>query len=280
MKDYYAILGISENASKEEVKEACHILINRFHPDKPQGDEKMFKDVQEAYRVLYPNESRAQYDAAYGVSRPIERRETVTKAVKPVPETVRTTKPAPIVSWKKRKKLVILIAAVFVVIAASFGIWKYVDNTKNGPVKDDRQEGLEKFSQGSFQEASDLLGKNGAEEKDPEVLLKLGASFYNQRKYDEAIESYEKAIRLNEDNALAYNSLANAYRDKKEADKAIEAYRKAIEKDPKYPLAYSNLAILLMDAGKIDQSRAVIDEALKILPDSQELKNIHSYLEK
>jgi len=61
MKDYYQILGISKKASSSEVKKAYHTLAHKHHPDKG-GDEKKFKEINEAYQVLSDKAKRAQYD--------------------------------------------------------------------------------------------------------------------------------------------------------------------------------------------------------------------------
>ncbi|MDD2731757.1 MAG: molecular chaperone DnaJ [Candidatus Pacebacteria bacterium] len=61
MKDYYEILGVSRNASSEEIKKAFHKLAHIHHPHKG-GDEKKFKEINEAYQVLSNKEKRAQYD--------------------------------------------------------------------------------------------------------------------------------------------------------------------------------------------------------------------------
>jgi len=61
-KDYYKILGVSKDASEEEIKKAFHRLAHQYHPDKPGGDEKKFKEINEAYQVLSNKEKRAQYD--------------------------------------------------------------------------------------------------------------------------------------------------------------------------------------------------------------------------
>ena len=61
MKDYYDILGVSRNASKEEIKKAFYRLAHKYHPDKG-GDEKKFKEINEAYQVLSDDKKRAQYD--------------------------------------------------------------------------------------------------------------------------------------------------------------------------------------------------------------------------
>lgn len=61
MKDYYDILGVSRNASPEEIKKAFYKLAHKYHPDKG-GDVNKFKEINEAYQVLSNKEKRAQYD--------------------------------------------------------------------------------------------------------------------------------------------------------------------------------------------------------------------------
>ncbi|MFZ5559541.1 MAG: DnaJ domain-containing protein [Patescibacteria group bacterium] len=61
-KDYYKILGISKGASKEEIRRAYRELAQKYHPDKKGGDEKKFKEINEAYQVLSDDNKRQQYD--------------------------------------------------------------------------------------------------------------------------------------------------------------------------------------------------------------------------
>ncbi len=65
MADYYDTLGVSRNASAEEIKKGYRKLALKFHPDKNQGDkaaEQKFKDAAEAYEILNDPQKRAQYD--------------------------------------------------------------------------------------------------------------------------------------------------------------------------------------------------------------------------
>ena len=63
-KDYYKILGISKEASQEEVKRAYRKLARKYHPDvnKEAGAEVHFKEISEAYAVLKDVEKRRAYD--------------------------------------------------------------------------------------------------------------------------------------------------------------------------------------------------------------------------
>jgi molecular chaperone DnaJ len=60
-KDYYEILGVPREASVDEIKKAFHRLAHKHHPHKG-GDEKKFKEINEAYQILSNQEKRTQYD--------------------------------------------------------------------------------------------------------------------------------------------------------------------------------------------------------------------------
>ena len=61
MRDYYQILGVQKSASPDEIKKAYYKLAHKHHPDKG-GDEKKFKEINEAYQILSDKEKRGQYD--------------------------------------------------------------------------------------------------------------------------------------------------------------------------------------------------------------------------
>jgi curved DNA-binding protein len=61
--DYYKILNISENASKDEIKTAYRKLASKNHPDRG-GDTAIFQTIQQAYDVLSDDNKRTEYDAS------------------------------------------------------------------------------------------------------------------------------------------------------------------------------------------------------------------------
>ena len=63
--DYYKILGVNKNTSKDDIKKAYRKLAMKYHPDHTKGDksaEEKFKKISEAYAVLSDEEKRKQYD--------------------------------------------------------------------------------------------------------------------------------------------------------------------------------------------------------------------------
>lgn len=70
MKDYYKILGVSKDASADEIKKSYRKLALKYHPDHQQGKsdaekkeaEDKFKEINEAYETLSDPDKRQQYD--------------------------------------------------------------------------------------------------------------------------------------------------------------------------------------------------------------------------
>ena len=60
--DYYSTLGVSKNASPEELKKAYKKLSMQHHPDRTGGDDSRFKQINEAYSTLKDPQKRNEYD--------------------------------------------------------------------------------------------------------------------------------------------------------------------------------------------------------------------------
>ena len=64
-RDYYEVLGVTKNASADDIKKAYRKKAKEYHPDLHPGDkdcEAKFKEVNEAYEVLSDQDKRSKYD--------------------------------------------------------------------------------------------------------------------------------------------------------------------------------------------------------------------------
>jgi superkiller protein 3 len=102
------------------------------------------------------------------------------------------------------------------------------------------------------------------------AYINLGLALTDQNKLDEAINAYEKAVELDSGKANAHSGLGFAWYSKGKPywEKAIEEYYKAIKIDPKYPWAYINLGIVFADQNKLEQAISAYRKAFKVLIDS------------
>jgi tetratricopeptide (TPR) repeat protein len=106
-----------------------------------------------------------------------------------------------------------------------------------------------------------------------QVLLKTaqdwvteGNALYNLKHYEEAIATYNEAIRFDPKYALAHNNKGAALNDLKRYEDAIAAYDLAIRLDPKYTLAYNNKGNALFKLKRYDDAIAAYDLAILLDP--------------
>ncbi|CAI0447919.1 unnamed protein product [Linum tenue] len=67
-QSYYEVLGVPQNASKEDIKRAFRVLAKKYHPDANKNNpsaQKKFLEIREAYETLQDPEKRAQYDMGF-----------------------------------------------------------------------------------------------------------------------------------------------------------------------------------------------------------------------
>lgn len=60
--NYYELMELNSDASKEEIKKKYYFLSKKYHPDKNNGEDAQFKKIKEAYDVLYDDDERKKYD--------------------------------------------------------------------------------------------------------------------------------------------------------------------------------------------------------------------------
>ena len=129
-----------------------------------------------------------------------------------------------------------------------------------------------------------LVGCGGGDSA--EKYIQEGFVHFQQQQYDQAIASYEKAIKLEPKAAAAYNMMGMAYRFKFQKlrnpefqAKEIEAFKKAIDIDPKYWVALVNLAVTHYSMGDKAKSAPLIKKALALNPDHPEKAQLEKMIQ-
>ena len=116
-------------------------------------------------------------------------------------------------------------------------------------------------------------------------FIQEGFVNFQQQKYDEAIASYEKAIKAEPRAATAYNMIGMAYRFKfnqtgvpEFRQKEMAAFQKAVEIDPKNWVAMINLATDYYADGEKAKAAALFKKALELKPDHPEKAEIEKMI--
>jgi Tfp pilus assembly protein PilF len=102
--------------------------------------------------------------------------------------------------------------------------------------------------------------------QEPKAYSGLGQSYQAKSRLDDAITFYNKAIAIDPNFANAYNHLGLALQAKKQLDAAIGAFQTAIKIEPKFVLVHNNLGLVFRDKKQFDEAIAKFEDALKIDP--------------
>lgn len=112
------------------------------------------------------------------------------------------------------------------------------------------------------------------EERNPDVLRRLGVVHMNMNDYPHAREIYELLLEIDPGDDLAHSSLANALHKLGEDDAAIVHHKEAIALDPDYAPHHYNYANTLYDLGKREEALAEYRRAYELDPSLEEAKKM------
>ena len=101
----------------------------------------------------------------------------------------------------------------------------------------------------------------------------IAVALQSERRFDEALDHYRRAMSLRPDYAPAINNMATALRASGHLDEAIAAYRRALTIQPDFPDAEYNFANALLDAGATGEAITRFQSALQSLPASADAHN-------
>ncbi len=101
----------------------------------------------------------------------------------------------------------------------------------------------------------------------------LGLAFFQQRRTDEAIAQFQKALEIQPDYAEARYNLGTVLTQQGQLDEAIAQFQKALEIQPGNASAHKNLGIALFQHGRLDEAIAHFKKSLECRPDQVEIQN-------
>jgi tetratricopeptide (TPR) repeat protein len=130
------------------------------------------------------------------------------------------------------------------------------------------------------------VGGCSSQKSKAESLLNEGVQLFQQGKYNDAIITYQEALKQDPNSAVGYNLLGMAYRfrfnqsgTQEFKDKEIEAFRKAITVDPKFWIAYKNISGSLYYQGKKKEAVPYLQKALELQPNDPEKSLLLQWIE-
>ncbi len=144
----------------------------------------------------------------------------------------------------------------------------------------DRLEELLEIADESLEKGDNLEAKKALQsalildEKNPEVLRRLGVVYMNMNDYSDAREIYETLLAQDPTDDLAHGSLANALHKLGEEEKALEHHREAIRLDPAYAPHHYNYANTLYELGRREEALAEYRKALELDPELEPAKKM------
>ena len=124
------------------------------------------------------------------------------------------------------------------------------------------------FSSGNVKEAlNNALALSKTYPNEASLFNVCGACFAGLGQYNEAVESYKKALFIKPDYAKVHFNLAGTLQDLGKLKDAVKSYKSALKIDPSYAEAYNNLGNVLKDLNHIDDAVKCYRKAVEINPD-------------
>lgn len=274
MTNYYYVLGLSENATADEIKVAFKKLAIKYHPDKHAGDsamEEKFKEINEAYQVLSDPYEKTRFDLKLKYQQFSSSQETSYASTSRPPHTYRQTRTNQRPPYRRshskedyRKNAIATAYAFGIAFAIGLLVMMVVwakqsyDTQKREKLLAERRSNYllakEHFEKGQYQLAFDRMADMrffGREEEDMrqfknsmiDRILQKGSTALRNKQYSEAIVLMELAMEFDHEHKHLpiQKDLAFAYRKIGNANKALEILERFLLEE--YELIGSLVAI-------------------------------------
>jgi tetratricopeptide (TPR) repeat protein len=101
----------------------------------------------------------------------------------------------------------------------------------------------------------------------PEAYYSRGLAFKSEKKDQEALQDYTKAIELKSDYIQAYNNRGIIFLDSNKNEEALKDFKKTIEIDPDFVLGYNNLGLALYNEKQYEEAKGYFSKAIELKGD-------------
>jgi len=108
----------------------------------------------------------------------------------------------------------------------------------------------------------------GVDTKNPQALAVLGDKYFEESKFNQAIEIYKKVLELDPQDIDTYNDLGLAYQYVNRTDLAIDTLTKGVKAVPSYQRIWLSLGFVYMSAGNNAEAKAALKKAVELDPQS------------
>jgi tetratricopeptide (TPR) repeat protein len=162
------------------------------------------------------------------------------------------------------KKALLLYKKVYKLQPKAPWINLAIEDAKNGRLLDEIKKSL---NENDTKRAEFLWQHLLIEAPIAPYYLRLGLFYHSTKKYEKAIETYQKGLKIDPKSSELYAALGLAYLSKKEYKQANLAFKKSIKLDAKNPDALAGLGYVAMIDEKYDQAEKLMKQALALDPD-------------
>ncbi len=104
--------------------------------------------------------------------------------------------------------------------------------------------------------------------ENPTLMARLGDIYFERGEYFQAVQEYEKVLKLAPEDIDTYNDLGLSYHFTSRPEDAVNSFRKGIEKDPSFQRIWLSLGYVQASNGNMEDARQALEKAIEIDPAS------------
>ena len=142
------------------------------------------------------------------------------------------------------------------------------DNNQKNPTEDEIKHILKLIDSEKYTSAEKIAKQQIAKYSNSSILFNiLGVIFFKQNLLNQAVENYNKAIKINPNYAQAYNNLGATLHKRNKISDAINSFKKATSLKPNFAEPFNNLGNIMFELGNFEEALSYFERTIEIKPD-------------